>query len=264
MPSTQSQQLFIFSQWFIICSPYVCLGFPGAANGKDPACQCRRLRKCGFDPWVRMIPWRRARQPAPVFLPGESHGQKSLAGDSPWGHKESDTAERLNTAAARVFMRVYIFFSGIFSEGQTSCSSILKYSHVSFIRTRTFSYVIIVHLSIRKLSSGATLLYNLHLTLRFQELSQHMLFRSSFLGILLCYSLSHVWLFSTPWIVTSQVSLSMGFSRQEYWSGLPFPSPGNLPKLGSPALLLDSLLPELPPWIHTIALIPVPALQDSL
>ena len=156
------------------------------------------------------------------------------------------------------------FFSGIFSEGQTSCSSILKYSHLSFIRTRTFSYVIIVHLSIRKLSSGATLLYNLHLILRFQELSHYMLFRSSFLGILLCYSLSHVWLFSTPWTVTSQASLSMGFSRQEYWSGLPSPSPGNFPKPGSPALLLDSLLPELPPWIHTIALIPVPALQDSL
>ena len=41
------------------------------------------------------IPWRRAWQPTLVFLPGESHGQKSLAGYSPWGHKESDTAEQL-------------------------------------------------------------------------------------------------------------------------------------------------------------------------
>ena len=40
-----------------------------------------------------LIPWRRAWQPTPVFLPGESHGQRSLAGYSPWGRKESDTAE---------------------------------------------------------------------------------------------------------------------------------------------------------------------------
>ena len=43
-----------------------------------------------FQPWVGKIPWRRALQPIPVFLPGESHGHRSLAGYSPWGHKESD------------------------------------------------------------------------------------------------------------------------------------------------------------------------------
>ena len=57
-------------------------------NGKESTCQCRRY---GFDPWVRKIPWRRKWQPAPVFLPGESHGRKSLVGYSPWGRKESDT-----------------------------------------------------------------------------------------------------------------------------------------------------------------------------
>ena len=45
-------------------------------------------------------------------------------------------------------------------------------------------------------------------------------------------SLSHVRLFATPWTVAYQASLSMGFSRQEYWSGLPFPSPGDLPDPG--------------------------------
>ena len=53
-------------------------------------------------------------------------------------------------------------------------------------------------------------------------------------------SLSHVRLFVTPWTVTYQAPLSMGFSRQEYWSGLPFPSPGDFPNPGiepaSPAL----------------------------
>ena len=63
-------------------------------------------------------------------------------------------------------------------------------------------------------------------------------------------SLSRVQLFETPWTVTYQALLSMGFSRQEYWSGLPFPSPGDLPDPAieprSPALQADSL-PCKPP-----------------
>ena len=47
-----------------------------------------------------------------------------------------------------------------------------------------------------------------------------------------CVSLSHVWLSSTPWTVARQAPLSLGFPRQEYWSGLPFPSPGDLPNPG--------------------------------
>ena len=57
-------------------------GLPRWLSGKESACQCRRPR---FDPWVRKIPWRRKRQPTPVFLPGESHGQRSLVGYSPGG-----------------------------------------------------------------------------------------------------------------------------------------------------------------------------------
>ena len=48
----------------------------------------------GFDPWVRKTPWRREWLPTPVFLPRESHGQRSLAGYSPWSCKEADTTER--------------------------------------------------------------------------------------------------------------------------------------------------------------------------
>ena len=63
-------------------------------------------------------------------------------------------------------------------------------------------------------------------------------------------SLSHVWLFVTPWTVAHQAPLSMWFSRQEYWSVLSFPSPGDLPNPGikteSPALQVDSLQAELP------------------
>ena len=60
--------------------------------------------------------------------------------------------------------------------------------------------------------------------------------------------LSHVQLFVTPWTVAHQAPLSMGFSRQEQWSGLSFPSPGDLPDLGikprSPALQADALTSE--------------------
>ena len=63
-------------------------------------------------------------------------------------------------------------------------------------------------------------------------------------------SLSHVWLFQIPWTAVYQASLSKGFSRLEYWSGLSFPSPGDLPDLGikprSPALQADPL-PSKPP-----------------
>ena len=47
-------------------------GFPSGASDKEPACQCRRYKRCGFNPGVGKIPWRRAWQPTPVFLPGES------------------------------------------------------------------------------------------------------------------------------------------------------------------------------------------------
>ena len=55
-------------------------GFPGGARGKEPTCQCRRQKRYGFDPWVGKIPWRRAWELTPVFLPGEPHGQRSLGG----------------------------------------------------------------------------------------------------------------------------------------------------------------------------------------
>ena len=63
--------------------------------GKEPACQYRRCKRHGFDPWVWKIPWRRKWQPTQFLLPGESHGQRSLMGYSPWGRKESHTTEAM-------------------------------------------------------------------------------------------------------------------------------------------------------------------------
>ena len=72
--------------WFTVRQ----MGFPGGASDKEPACQCRRCKRCRFDPWIRKISWRRAWQPPLVFLPGEPHGPRGLVGYIPWDHRESD------------------------------------------------------------------------------------------------------------------------------------------------------------------------------
>ena len=66
-------------------------GPPSPPSRKESACDV------GFDPRVGKIPWRRKWQPSPVFLPGESHGQRSPVGYGPWGRKESDMTEQLNS-----------------------------------------------------------------------------------------------------------------------------------------------------------------------
>ena len=63
------------------------LGFPGGSAVKKKKI-CLQYRRCSFDPWIGKILWRRKWQPTPVFLPGKSHGQRSLGGYSPWGCKK--------------------------------------------------------------------------------------------------------------------------------------------------------------------------------
>ena len=75
-------------------------GFPGGASGKEPTWQCRRHKRCGFHPWVGKVPWRREWQLTLVLLPGESHGQRSLVGYSPWALTESDMTEVTEHACA--------------------------------------------------------------------------------------------------------------------------------------------------------------------
>ena len=69
------------------------MGLPRWCSGKESACQGRGCRKHGFNPWVRTILWRKKWQPTAVFLPKKLHGQRSLAGYCPWGHKELDMTE---------------------------------------------------------------------------------------------------------------------------------------------------------------------------
>ena len=75
------------------------MGSLSGRNSKESACQFRRPKRLGLDPWVEKIPWRGKWQSTPVFLPEESRGQRSLAGYSPWGYKELNTTEKLKTQA---------------------------------------------------------------------------------------------------------------------------------------------------------------------
>ena len=68
-------------------------GFSGGVSGKERACQCRRHKRRWFNLWFGKIPLRSAWQPTPVFLPGESHGQRKLVGYILQGHEEWDTTE---------------------------------------------------------------------------------------------------------------------------------------------------------------------------
>ena len=77
-------------------------------SGKEFTCQCRRCKRRGFDPWVGKIPWRRKRQSTPVFLPRKFHGQRSLVGYSPCGHKELDITEHSHTHTHTHTQMLYI------------------------------------------------------------------------------------------------------------------------------------------------------------
>ena len=78
--------LLVLCNWSIL---FMINGLPRWLSGKESTCQCKWCRRRGLDAWVRKIPWRRKWQPTPVFLPGNSHGQRSLAGYSPRGHEDS-------------------------------------------------------------------------------------------------------------------------------------------------------------------------------
>ena len=79
-----------------MASSAVSLQLPRRLSSKEFICQCRR---CGLDPWVRKVSWKRKCQLSPVFLPGEFHGQKSLVCCSLRGCKELDTTGQLGSHA---------------------------------------------------------------------------------------------------------------------------------------------------------------------
>ena len=84
-------------QWVAPVAFMMMVGFPGGATGQESTYQSRKCKRCEFDPHVGKIPWSRKRHPTPVFLRGKLHGQRSLVGYHPWGHKELDMTEHTHT-----------------------------------------------------------------------------------------------------------------------------------------------------------------------
>ena len=163
---------------------------------------CKNLTKSFYFSHCKQTFWRRQWHPTPVLLPGKSHGQRSLVGYSPWGRQELDTTERLH---------FHLSVSCIGDENGNP----LRCSCLENPRDRGTWRV-----SVYGVAQSRTRLK------RFSSSSSSRLVISDF--------------FVTSWTIASQVPLSMGFPRQEYQSGLPFPSPGNLPDAGIKPMSLAS------------------------
>ena len=93
--SAPSQGLITKCYWhpMLLRSLKNCKAFPGGVSGKERACQCRKHKRRRLHRWSERCPWRRAWPPSPVFLPGESHAQRSTEGWNPQGNTGSDTSE---------------------------------------------------------------------------------------------------------------------------------------------------------------------------
>ena len=156
---------------------------------------------------------RRQWQATPVLLPRKSHGWRSLVGYSPCGHKESDMTEQLH------------FHIIIHSQNFNIWSQRKFNSTLNFPTTNLKVTWFIINEQWRSVNWR-------NKWLKIQKVYSSLVAKS-------CSTLT------TPRTIACQAPLSMGFPRREYWSGLPFPSPGELPdpgiKPGSPELQADSL-----------------------
>ena len=79
--------------------PHVHAGLPGGTSGREPTCQCRQHKRRGFNPWLGKIPWRRAWQPTPVFLPGESMDRGAWQATVHWVTKNWTRLKQQSTHA---------------------------------------------------------------------------------------------------------------------------------------------------------------------
>ena len=137
------------SFWIMVFSGYrPRSGIPGSygsfrashvvPGGTEPTCHHRSHIRLRSDPWVRKIPWRRAWQPPPVFLPGESRGQRSLAGYGPWGRRVRQDWSGLARTHTRmvVLLQVFSGISTLFSLCRSNAGGIGLYT--TFLRNVYF------------------------------------------------------------------------------------------------------------------------------
>ena len=124
--------------------------FPGGSVVEKPLASAKDAGDKSSVPESRKIPWRRKGQPTPVFVPSKSHGQRSLAGYNPWGHKESDMAEYVcfqvcaythththtskgNELAGGTYRVAYIFSTGRYHSNSLNSSLVVKVTKFSVI-----------------------------------------------------------------------------------------------------------------------------------
>ena len=184
------------------------LGFPG---GTECAWQCWR---CGFNSWVRKIPQRRIWQPTPLFLTRKFHGQRSRAGYGPWDHKSQ----------TRLTAYIHTYTQGGISGDIFGVTNVAQQSSGSremvIVARRGGDTTSSVATDAAYLRMYRTVFTTSHLTQKINRVDVEKPCRR-----LQCHevkSLSRIRLFATLWTVAYQDPQSMGFSRQEYWSGLPF------------------------------------------
>ena len=221
---------------------------PGGTSGKENPCQCKRRRRWVFNPWVEKIPWKRAWQPIPVLLPGEFHGQRSLLVYSTQGYTESDrTKVAQHTPMHTHITKFRVNPTMVLLLVVQSLSRVQHLQPHGLQPTRLLSPqdfpgkntgVVAIFFSkilwyIKKKEDGMSLMmgycpWQKNISESCQVMSNSV----------------------TSWTIAWQAPLSMEFSRSEYWSGQPFPFPGDLPnpeiEPGSPALQADCLPAELP------------------
>ena len=116
---------------------------PWWLSGKEPTYQCGGCQRCGFNPRVGKIPWRRAWQPTPVFLPRESHGQRSLVGYSPLSCKELDTTEGLRIYTSSVCIHTSIHYIHTFCMSICKCTCMYIYTR-ALVNTHVLTYTCIL------------------------------------------------------------------------------------------------------------------------
>ena len=120
-------------------------GLPGWLSGEASSCQCRRFR---FNRWIGKVPRRRAWQPTPVFLTGESHEQRSLAGYSPQGCKELDMTERrtvsLNAVNLFCFLHIRMDYIKLLSNFTSNILLLIAVFKNNFIGVQLLYNVVLV------------------------------------------------------------------------------------------------------------------------
>ena len=109
VPYSSTESLTTVMMSFLPQTPQLIQQLPRWHSGRESTCQCRRCRRCGFDPWVEKIPWSRKWQPTAASLPGKFHGQRSLADYSSWGHKESNMTKHTHNHNLNPSMLFFFF-----------------------------------------------------------------------------------------------------------------------------------------------------------